>query len=150
MYMGHPLWGTITWFSTSTVQSIPNDLTSVQGVAASKPLLSEAASYIMRKYNNFNLPNALLNILDSYAISHRDWGELLVAAFFTSAWDLYVLLKQPKLFSNPFRHDIITCPYLLTIMAHGTVALGANCQPGFDMVYPYLYETSDLVVKNVG
>ncbi|KAH9081594.1 hypothetical protein EDB83DRAFT_2283085 [Lactarius deliciosus] len=188
----------------------PDDLTSVRGVAASEPLLSEAASHIMRNYTKFNLPDALLNILDSYAISHGDQGELLVAVFFTWARDLYVLLKQPKLFPDvptpfcpvfsvmdllsnlfqagafstmsdsfpsvcrpdfpsqkfgvvfkntkmhfnhmiqPFRREVITRPYLLTIMARGAAALGANCQPGFDMVYPYLYETSDLIIKNVG
>ncbi|KAH9022530.1 hypothetical protein EDB83DRAFT_2527497 [Lactarius deliciosus] len=35
-------------------------------------------------------------------------------------------------------------------MAHGAAALGANCQPGFDAVYPYLYDSLHLNVKNVG
>jgi hypothetical protein len=35
-------------------------------------------------------------------------------------------------------------------MARGAAALGANCQPGFDAVYPYLYDSMDLEVKNVG
>jgi hypothetical protein len=35
-------------------------------------------------------------------------------------------------------------------MARGAAALGANCQPGIDAVYPYLYGSTDLDVKNVG
>ena len=35
-------------------------------------------------------------------------------------------------------------------MARGAATLGANCQPGFDAVYPFLYDTLDLDVKRVG
>ncbi len=87
---------------------IPNDLTAVRGVAASEPILSEAASHIMRGNYNFNLANALLNVLDSYAISHGDRGELLVAAFFMRARDL--LARQiPVLELFPYNERTI-CP----------------------------------------
>jgi len=36
------------------------------------------------------------------------------------------------------------------MMARGAAALRANCQPGFDLVYPFLYETSDLDINKVG
>jgi hypothetical protein len=39
---------------------------------------------------------------------------------------------------------------LLAFMARGAAALGANCQPGFDAVYPYLYGGTSLDVKKVG
>ncbi|KAF8271281.1 hypothetical protein EI94DRAFT_1698240 [Lactarius quietus] len=34
-------------------------------------------------------------------------------------------------------------------MAHGTGALGANCQPGYNMVYPFLYDTCNLVFEKL-
>jgi hypothetical protein len=39
---------------------------------------------------------------------------------------------------------------LLFFMARGAAALGANCQPGFDAVYPYLYGGTDLDIDKVG
>jgi len=45
---------------------------------------------------------------------------------------------------------VIARPYLVAIMARGAAALGANCQGGFDMVFPFLYNTSDLVISKVG
>ncbi len=35
-------------------------------------------------------------------------------------------------------------------MARGAAALGANCQPGFDAVYPYVYGGTDLDPKKIG
>ncbi|KAH9175331.1 hypothetical protein EDB89DRAFT_2066689 [Lactarius sanguifluus] len=189
----------------------PENLVSVRGVAASEPILSEAASCIMRGNYNFDLPDDLLNVLDSYAINHGDWGMLLVAAFFTRARDLYVQRIPPeklfpkvltqicpvfsvrdllsKLFQEshftmmldslpsirradfssqkfgdvfgrtkmhfnhmikPLEQEVLTRSFLLTMMARGAAAFGANGQFGFDMVYPFLYGASDLDVKNVG
>ena len=190
--------------------AIPGDLAAVRSVAASEPILSEAVSLIMRDDPNFNLPDTLLNVLDSYAISHGDRGVLLVAAFFTRARDLYAKRIHHELFPDEptrfcpifsvkdllsnlfhakhfstmldslpsvrrahfppqnfgdvfgktkmhfnhliksFKQKVIARPYLVAIMARGAAALGANCQPGFDMVYPFLYDTSDLVIKKVG
>ncbi len=190
--------------------AILEDLATVRGVAASEPILSEVASYIMTNYSNFNLSDALLNVLNSYAISHGERGELLVAVFFTRARDLYVQRTHPRLFprvptpfcpifsvkdllSNlfqarsfstmldslpsvrradfpsqkfgavfentkmhfnhmiqPLKQKVVVRPYLVAIMARGAAALGANCQPGYDMVYPFLYNTSDLVIKKTG
>ncbi|KAH9019831.1 hypothetical protein EDB85DRAFT_1896484 [Lactarius pseudohatsudake] len=136
---------------------IPEDLVSVRGVAASEPILSEAASRIMWGNYKFNLPDALLNVVDSYAISHGDRGELLVAALFTRARDLYVRRIPPeKLFPTvltqicPIFSDVLTRSCLLAMMARGAAAYGANGQFGFDMVYPFLYGTSDLDVEQVG
>ncbi|KAH9065664.1 hypothetical protein EDB87DRAFT_869820 [Lactarius vividus] len=78
--------------------SIPGDFAAVRGVAASEPILSEAASLIMRDYPNFNLPDALINVLEPYAVGHGDRGELLVAAFFTRARDLYARQIRHELF----------------------------------------------------
>jgi hypothetical protein len=69
---------------------IRDDLTTVRGIPASEPILSEAASFIMRKYTHFDLPDALLKVLDSFSIIHGEQGELLVAAFFMAARDLFV------------------------------------------------------------
>ncbi|KAH8998873.1 hypothetical protein EDB86DRAFT_3075930 [Lactarius hatsudake] len=189
---------------------ISEDLVTMRGIAASEPILSEAASLVMRYNPHFDLPDALIDIFDSYAMDHGDRGELLVATFFTRARDMYAQqmrheffphkptrfcstfsvkdllahLFHPKWLSimldslpsvrragcrpqkfgdvfgktkthfnhmiKAFEQDIITRPYLLSIMARGAAVLGANGQRGFDMVYPYLCDTSDLVTNKVG
>ncbi|KAH9169720.1 hypothetical protein EDB89DRAFT_2072715 [Lactarius sanguifluus] len=50
-------------------------------------------------------------------------------------------------FIKPQEQKLLAQPYLLTFMSHSTAALGANCQPGVDAVYPYLYGGTDLNVK---
>ena len=40
--------------------------------------------------------------------------------------------------------------HLLTVMARGAAVLGTNCQAGVDIVFPYLYDSTDLEDKNVG
>lgn len=190
--------------------SIPEDPASVCAIAASEPILSEAASTIMRLYPHFWLPDALLNVLDSYTINHRKQGELLVSAFFTRARDLYVRPIREQLFpDNPtqfcpifsvsdllsnlfcpvhlctilesfpsvrradfsserfgsvfentkmhFNHmirpvelKVISRLYLLRIMTRGAAVLGTNCEAGYDMIYPFLYGSSDLVIEKVG
>lgn len=51
---------------------------------------------------------------------------------------------------KPQEQKILQRPYLLYLMARGAAVLGANCQPGFDAVYQYLYNSTDLDVKKVG
>jgi len=53
-------------------------------------------------------------------------------------------------FIKPSRTIVISRRYLLNIMARGAAALGANCQPGYDMIFPFLYDTIDLDIKSVG
>ncbi len=90
--------------------AIPEDLVAVYGIASSEPILSEAASVIMRDYRNFDLSFALLDVLDSYSISPGDRGELLVAAFFTRARDLYVKRMPPADQSRLFPSSSRFCP----------------------------------------
>ena len=47
------------------------------------------------------------------------------------------------------KQKILQHPYLLYFMVHGVAAMGTNCQPGFDAIYPYLYNSTDLDVKKV-
>jgi hypothetical protein len=51
---------------------------------------------------------------------------------------------------KPQTHKLLGRRFLLYFMARGAAALGANCQPGFVAVYPYLYGGLDLDVKKVG
>ena len=51
---------------------------------------------------------------------------------------------------KPQEKKTLARPYLLHFMARGAAALGANCQPGFDAVYPYLYGGKDLDINKVG
>ncbi|KAI0253968.1 hypothetical protein BJV78DRAFT_1190674, partial [Lactifluus subvellereus] len=39
--------------------------------------------------------------------------------------------------------------YLIAVMARGAAVLGANCQAGIDMVFPYLYGSNVLDDKKV-
>ncbi|KAH9021093.1 hypothetical protein EDB83DRAFT_2320509, partial [Lactarius deliciosus] len=45
---------------------------------------------------------------------------------------------------KPQVQKLLARRFLLYFMARGAAALGANCQPGFDAVYPYLYGSLDL------
>ncbi len=193
--------------------TVPSDLVAVYGIAASEPILSEAASVIMREHATFDLSRSLHDVLNTYSISPGDRGELLVAAFFTRARDLHVMksMSNPEFVADPaqlcpvfsvvdllsnlfnekvfhktvlnalpsvywmgiktsqrfgdtfkntkmhFNHvikpthpDVISRQYLLNIMARGAAALGANGQPGYDMVFPYIYNTIHLDIKKVG
>ncbi|KAI9430649.1 hypothetical protein H4582DRAFT_2063550 [Lactarius indigo] len=51
---------------------------------------------------------------------------------------------------KPQVQKLLARRFLLYFMTRGAAALGANCQPGFDAVYPYLYDSFDLNVKKVG
>jgi len=53
-------------------------------------------------------------------------------------------------FIKPYERKIVSCQYLVCFMAHGAVALGTNCQPGFDAVYPYLYKALNLDEEKLG
>ena len=53
-------------------------------------------------------------------------------------------------FIKPHEQKVLAKPYLLTFMACGAAALGANGQPGFDAVYPFLYGGLDLDVDKIG
>jgi len=53
-------------------------------------------------------------------------------------------------FIKPQEQKLISRGYLLLYLARGAAALGANCQPGFDAVYPFLHGGRDLVRRRVG
>ena len=185
--------------------AVGNGIETLYAVASSEPILSEAASYVMREIN-FSMTNALKLVLSGFCISQGDRGELLVAALFTCARDLLVKSKPPMptrvqlchsfsvndLFSHLFTdtafkiisaampslchtkaelpfgeafkdthmhfnhfikpqdREVITRGNLLFYLARGAAALGANCQQGFDAVYPFIYGGPDLVRMRVG
>ncbi|KAI0298434.1 hypothetical protein B0F90DRAFT_702078 [Multifurca ochricompacta] len=53
-------------------------------------------------------------------------------------------------FIKPYEHEVLARKYLIRFMARGAAALGANCQPGFDAVYPFLYGDIHLDVQKLG
>lgn len=53
-------------------------------------------------------------------------------------------------FVKPYELMTITCQFLIRFLARGAAALGANCEPSFGAVYPYLYEALNLDVKKLG
>ena len=187
--------------------SIGDGIETIRGVAASEPILAEAAVLLMSDNRGFHLADALTEVLTGFGINAGDRAELLVSAFFVWARDKTISAKlQPNftgqlsryfsvtelflsLFSKPtfasmsgqmpslshtestpqtfgqvfgnawmhFSHFIkpherrvLARPYLLAFMARGAAAVGANGQPGFDAVYPFLYGTLDLNVDKVG
>jgi hypothetical protein len=48
------------------------------------------------------------------------------------------------------RTKVVAHQYLLGVMAQGAAVSCANCQAGVDMVFPYLYDSTNLEDKNVG
>ena len=188
--------------------SVGDGIETLYAVASSEPLLSEAASYVMRTaMAKFSMSNALTHVLSGFCINQGDRGELLVAALFTCARDqvinskphlpkeqlchpfsvkdlfshlfsdsalAIVLRAKPSLchsqelaglpfedvfgqaymhfnhFIKPQEWKLLERGYLLLYLARGAAALGANCQPAFDAVYPFLYGGKELVRKRVG
>ncbi|KAI0291938.1 hypothetical protein B0F90DRAFT_306131 [Multifurca ochricompacta] len=53
-------------------------------------------------------------------------------------------------FIKPYERKALARKYLICFMARGAAALGANCQPGFDAIYPFLYEDIHLDVQKLG
>jgi hypothetical protein len=53
-------------------------------------------------------------------------------------------------FIKPYEQRTISSQYLIRFLARGAAALGANCQPGFDAVYPFLYEALHLDTEKLG
>jgi hypothetical protein len=186
--------------------SIGDGFETIRGITPSEPILSEAASFIMRD-GSFKLADALAEVLNGYSITANsgDRAELLVSAFFTWARDRAVSEKSAlkgqlsryfsvtelfeslfsesvfnlistsvpllcgtktteqtfgQIFKNAFMHfshfvkpqeqKLLAQAYLPSFMARGAAVLGANCQPGVDAVYPYLYNTTVLSTENVG
>lgn len=184
---------------------VGNGIETLYAVASSEPILSEAASFVMRT-TPFSMPSALAHVLSGFSISQGDRGELLVAALFTCARDLAVHSKSlppigqlchyfsvEQLFSSLFSESqfssikkympslyhsettrvpfgeafrdsfmhfnhfikpqeqrLLSRGYLLLYLARGAATLVANCQPGFDAVYPFLHGGKDLSRKRVG
>lgn len=52
-------------------------------------------------------------------------------------------------FIKPQEQKLLAQGYLPFFMACGTAVLGANCQPGVDAVYPYMYNNTMLSCKDV-
>lgn len=67
--------------------AVGDGIESLRAVASSEPILSEAASRVMRSVNTFSLPEALTLVLSGFCVDQGDRGELLVASFFTWARD---------------------------------------------------------------
>jgi hypothetical protein len=53
-------------------------------------------------------------------------------------------------FIKPQEQRLLARKYLTLYMARGAAALGANCQPSFDAVYPFLYGGTELNAEKVG
>ncbi|KAI0275350.1 hypothetical protein BC834DRAFT_45359 [Gloeopeniophorella convolvens] len=163
--------------------------------APSEPILSEAASLIMRSDDpGFFLPQALRAILGSYPINQGDRGGLLVESFFIWARDKVAKLMHKELpdgaaspvfsvkqllsqlfvrdmqddtpsvwrvgdtgktferifgdtkmhfshFAPALETAVFRGEHILGFLSRGAAAMGACCQPGVDMVIPYLYQS---------
>ncbi len=53
-------------------------------------------------------------------------------------------------FIKPQEQKLLAVDYLLAFISCGMAALGANCQPGVDAVYLFLYGGTNLDTKKVG
>ncbi|KAI0267702.1 hypothetical protein BC834DRAFT_55711 [Gloeopeniophorella convolvens] len=188
---------------------VPQGQEYMLNLSASEPLLSEAASVLMRSEGlGFDLPLVLKTVLSGYCINQGDRGELVVAAFFTWARDkvaaaakhgsapsrgscspifsvrellseLFIssmddhcppVARQEDVtktygdmfgfdgqtfmhfnhFIKALENDVVQQQYLLYYLSRGAGAFGARCQPGVDLVLPYLYKSGNLKTKNLG
>ncbi|KAI0301706.1 hypothetical protein B0F90DRAFT_1840388 [Multifurca ochricompacta] len=140
---------------------------SMRGVASFESILSEAAYRVMNDGHGFSLPVALEKALSGFCINQGAHGKLSVAAWFTWARDRAIRRKDKgnePLFEKAskgatmhFNHfitlyedKVLARKYLVRFMARGAVALCVNCESGFDVVYPYLYEDMELDMQKVG
>jgi hypothetical protein len=71
--------------------AVGDGIESLHAVAASEPILSEAASLVMSS-TKFSLSRALALVLNGFSVNQGERRELLVAAFFTWARDVAVRL----------------------------------------------------------
>ncbi|KAH9063738.1 hypothetical protein EDB83DRAFT_801916 [Lactarius deliciosus] len=76
--------------------SIGDGIDTIRGIAASEPILAEAASMVMTDRRCFSLVDALSGVLTGFGINTGDRAELLVAAFFTWARDTAAARLNPK------------------------------------------------------
>ncbi|KAI9449302.1 hypothetical protein BJY52DRAFT_1227846 [Lactarius psammicola] len=151
---------------------------SLRGIASSEPILLEAASFIMSS-DHFRLGSCPYvgsegvqhqprERFCQYFSVTRLFSHLFSTSTFASMSGHFPSLchteSQLQPFGEAFKkatmhfnhvlkpqaQRLLARRFLLYFMARGAAALGANCQPGFDAVYPYLYDSLDLEVKNVG
>jgi hypothetical protein len=78
------------------------------------------------------------------SVRHVDDSPLPFQTVFKNAMMHFNHLIRPQ------EQGALGLPFLLHFMARGAAALGANCQPGFDAVYPFLYNGTLLDIDNVG
>jgi len=69
--------------------SIGDEHATIRGITPSEPILSEAASLVMRD-ESFRLADALADVLNHHNINPGDQAELIISAFFTWACDKVV------------------------------------------------------------
>ncbi|KAI9445890.1 hypothetical protein H4582DRAFT_1901738 [Lactarius indigo] len=160
--------------------AVGRGIESLHGIASSEPILSEAASFIMSaKDNRGELLVAAFftwardhvistitpritreKVCHHFTVKQLFKGLLSESAFLSIFGRLPSQLPFGEVFENANMHfnhvvkpqakRLLARRFLLYFMARGAAALGTNCQPGIDAVYPYLYNSLDLDVKNVG
>ncbi|KAI9436499.1 hypothetical protein H4582DRAFT_2078772 [Lactarius indigo] len=148
--------------------AVGGGIESLCGIAPSEPILSEAASDIMLS-KEFDLPRALSLVLTGFSSRPRR-SRRIIGGQLSSLGPVTGLSNNNFLDLGNGMSDFLPVPllhkatktvrksvqkllarrFLLYFMTRGAAALGANCQPGFDAVYPYLYDSFDLNVKKVG
>lgn len=118
-------------------------------VISTKPRASEMLCYhfsVEEFFSHLFFEPTLTSILnDVPSLCHERSPRPFRKAFVNSRMHFNHVIK-------PQVQHLLSRRFLLYFMARGAAALGANCQPGFDAVYPYLYNSPDLVldVKKVG
>jgi hypothetical protein len=106
---------------------------TIRGIAASEPILSEAASYVMRQNPKLNLAENLSHILSGFSIN-GDRGELLVAALFTLARDAVIAPKPQPLVPKFCHHfsvaELLSCLFETSLLD----AMPSICPSGVEQL----------------
>jgi len=125
-----------TWARDQVVKSIP--LTQLQGRLCPYFSVTELFQHLFTE-SEYNM------MLDSEpSLHHPDDPPQSFGTVFRNA------VMHFNHFVKPQEQGVLARPYLLHFIARGAAALGANCQPGLDAVYPFLYGTTGLDIDKVG
>ncbi|KAH9172091.1 hypothetical protein EDB89DRAFT_2070070 [Lactarius sanguifluus] len=158
--------------------SIGDGIDTIRGIATSEPILAEVASIIMkllvtafftwaRDTAAAGLDTKFPGQLSRYFSVVELFSSLFSKATYKSMSEVMPSLSHAtpaqtfgqvfgharmhfNHFIKPHQWKVLTRPYLLAFITHGTAAFGATGQLGFDAVYPFLYGGTDLDVDKVG
>lgn len=109
--------------------SIGDGIETIRGIAASEPMLAEAAALVMIDSSGFNLADALTEVLRGFRINPGDRAELLVYASFIWARDRAVSAKPGPQFPGQLSRYFTVTELFSSLFSEPTFALMSSKMP---------------------